>query len=185
MDSDPEPKTADPLIALLSSYAAQFVRMREFAREARGGARTRYVWFVGICGYALLNAPTLGKALAGGDLSKWQLFVLSVPWVLSALAALIAHVLVDHVEDLDNEFFVAKAAALEVGILGLKAGTGDASAVIDAFNDKHPAISQRKHRVEAIRGPSLWIGRLTIALLVVSFIWAIVGPLALPWLGLR
>lgn len=185
MNADPELKPEDPLIAMLSSYVGQFVRTRELAREARSGARTRYVWFVGICGYVLVNAPALWKAFAGDDLTRWQLFALSIPWVLSALAALIAHVLVDQVENLDNEFFVAKAAALEVAILGLKAGRNTASDVIDAFNDKHPAISERKHKVEGIRKPTIWIERLTIGLLVLSFTWSIVGPLALPCIGLR
>lgn len=185
MNSDPGPKTEDPLIALLSSYVGQFVRTRELAREARSGARTRYVWFVGICGYVLLNAPTLWKAFAGDDLTRWQLFALSVPWVLSALAALIAHVLVDQVETLDNEFFVAKAAALEVAILGLKAGRNDASDLVNAFNDKHPAISERKRKVEVLRKRAVRIERLTIWLLALSFTWSIMGPLTLPCLGLR
>lgn len=183
MCSDPRPKTEDPLIiALLSSYVGQFVRARELARDSRSSARTRYMWFVGICGYVLVNAPNLWKSLAGAELTGWPLFALSIPWVLSALAALIAHLLADKGEDLDNEFFVAKAAALEVAILGLKAGRNDASDVLKAFHDEHPAISKQKSRVDALQRPAIWLERLTIGLLVLSFAWSIVGPLALPCL---
>ena len=185
MSSDPGPKTEDPLIALLSSYVGQFVRARELARDSWSGARTRYVWFVGICGYVLVNAPSLWKSLAGADLTGWPLFALSIPWVLSALAALIAYLLVDKREDLENEFFVAKAAALEVAILGLKAGRNDTSAVLNAFNDEHPSIAERKRRVEALKKPAMWLERLTIGLLVLSFAWSIVGPLTLASLRLR
>jgi len=139
---------------------------------------------VGICGYVLVNAPSLWKSLAGADLAGWPLFVLTIPWVLSALAALIAHLLVDKRGDADNEFFVAKAAALEVAILGLKAGKNDASAVLNAFNDNHPAISEPRRRVEALQKPAVWLERSTIGLLILSFAWSIVGPLALACLRL-
>ena len=185
MNSGPGPRNEEPLIALLSSYVGQFVRARELARDSRSGARTRYVWFVGICGYVLVNAPSLWKSLAEADLTRWSLFALSIPWVLSALAALIAHLLVDKHEELENEFFVAKAAALEFAILGLKAGQSDASAVLKAFNDEHPAISERKRRAEALQKPAACFERVTIGLLVLSFTWSVVGPLALHWLGLR
>jgi hypothetical protein len=127
----------------------------------------------------LVNAPTLWKSLAGADLTGWPLLALSIPWVLSALAALIAHLLVDKLEDLEKEFFVAKAAALEVAILDLKAGKNDASTVLKVFKDEHPAICERKRRVDTWRRPLVWFERLTIGLLVLSFTWSIVGPLAL------
>ncbi len=184
MNSDSELRNKEPIIALLSSYMEQFVRAREIARDSRNGARTRYVWFVGICGYVLVNAPNLWKSLAGTDLTRWSLLTLSTPWVLSALVALITHLLIDKSEDLENEFFVAKAAALEVAILGLRAGRNDESAVLKAFNDEHPAISGRKRKVEAFRKPEVWFERLTIGLLVLSFVWSAVGPLILDCFGI-
>lgn len=184
MRSDPTPKTEAPFIAALSSYERQFVRAGELARDSQSSARTRYVWFVGICGYVLVNAPALWKSLAGADLTGWPLFALSIPWVLSALTALITHLIVDKLEGLEKEFFLAKDAALQVAILDLKAGKNDRSAVLKVFHDEHPAISERKCRIDALARYWVWLERLTICLLVLSFAWSIVGPLALPCLRL-
>ena len=183
MDPHSESKNQDPLVALLASYASMFTRGREIVSQARSAARTRYVWFVGICGYVLFNAPSLWESFVGHKLTRCQLVALSLPWVLSALSALIAHVLLDITQERDDEFFVSKLSALEVTIINIQAGSTDRTEVLRVFNDQTPAISGRKSRLEAIAKPARCIERLTLWLLILSFLWSLCGPLIFLLIG--
>jgi hypothetical protein len=61
----------------------------------RAADSNRMIWYVGIAGYVLTNASASWKTLLGRDLNGSELSCLSAPWVLSALLALVANLVMD------------------------------------------------------------------------------------------
>ncbi len=162
---------------LLSSYMDNFIRSAEFVREGRGRARTRFVGFVAIAGYVLVNGPAFWRSIAGNPelLNGGRLFVLLLPWVLSAFSALVAYDFVERVEEHENVLFIAKKSALETAILDLKAGKDDGAGVLKAFDDDHPAIVEPKRNADRSYRHLLWLDRVTTLLFSVSFVGSLLG----------
>ena len=164
---------------IVESYEKVFLTIREPIRETRTSARTRLVWFVGIAGYALLNAKGYWEALGGRQFSRIELFWLSLPWVVSALLSVITHFVIDEVGVKDDIFFTLKLAALDLHRINIVEGKDNPEEMLQIFKDTHPDYKDILKSVNRWSGLAKWLERCAFATLVIGIIWAVVGPLIL------
>lgn len=164
---------------IVESYEKVFLSFREPIYKTRISARERLVWFVGIAGYALLNAKVFWDALGNRKFIGIELFWLSLPWVISALLSVITHFIIEEVGIKDDILFTQKLAAIDLHRIDIEEGRDDPDEMIQIINDTHPDYKETKKSVD--RGSSLasWMERSAFATLVIGFIWAVIGPLVL------
>jgi hypothetical protein len=164
---------------IVESYEKVFLSFREPIRETRTSARARLVWFVGIAGYALLNAKVYWEALGGRQFSGIELFWLSLPWVLSALLSVITHFIIDEVGVRDDILFTKKMAAIDLHRIDIIEAKDNPKEMLQIINDTHPDYKAIVKSVNRWAGLAEWLERCSFATLVMGFIWAVVGPLCL------
>jgi hypothetical protein len=164
---------------IVESYEKVFLSFREPIQASRSSARARLVWFVGIAGYALLNAKGYWEALGGRQFSGIELFWLSLPWTISALLSVVTHFVIDEVGSRDDLLFTKKLAAIDLHRINIEDGNDNPEEMIQIFNDTHPDYKGTVKLVNRWSGFAKWLERCTFAALVIGFIWAVVGPLIL------
>lgn len=169
-----------PAYSLVEGYATQFERLRAMVQEFRGAVRTKYYWFVGVCGYVITNASPLWETLLGHPLSRWQLFALALPWAIAALLSLLCLLKLDELEVADNIFFTVKTAAFDVLLRQMQAGKATNDDVLGVVDDRDPPIADRIKDLEKVRRTNDCLQRAAIVSLVVCFAWAVLGPMILP-----
>lgn len=163
----------------VESYEKVFLTFREPMRETRTSARTRLVWFVGIAGYALLNAKVYWEALGNRQFSGTELFWLSLPWIVSALLSVITHFVIDEVGIRDDVLFAKKLATIDLHRIHIVEGKENPEEMLQILNDTHPVYKDNIESVNRWSGLAKWLERCTFATLVIGFIWAVIGPLIL------
>jgi hypothetical protein len=164
---------------IVESYEKVFLSIREPIFKTRTSARERLVWFVGIAGYALLNAKAFWDALGNCQFIGIELFWLSLPWVISALFSVITHFIIDEVGIRDDIFFTQKLAAIDLHKIDIEEGKDDPSEMLQIINDTHPDYKDTKNSVDRWSSLARWMERGAFTTLVIGFIWAVVGPLVL------
>ena len=107
---------------IMESYEKVFLTFREPIRETRASARQRLVWFVGIAGYATLNAKVYWEALGNRQFLGIEIFWLSLPWALSAFLSVITHFVIDEAGAKDDLLFTKKLATIDLYKIGDNSG---------------------------------------------------------------
>jgi len=164
---------------VVESYLRVFSGTREIAESTRGSARSRLVWFVAIAGFAILNGKPLWDELGRTHFRGIVLGLLALPWVLSALFAVITHFIIDEAKVRDDDYFLRKIAAIELHLEREKAKDAKPENMLAIINDTHPELK------EASVQNSLWsnrarrLERITFILLIAGFLWSLVGPFIL------
>lgn len=164
---------------IVESYEKVFLSFREPIRETRASARERLVWFVGIAGYALLNAKVYWEALGGRQFSGEEIFWLSLPWAFSAFLSVVTHFVIDEAGVRDDILFTKKLAAIDLHRIDLEEGKANLNEMVQIFSDTHPDYIDIKKSSDKWSSFAKWLERITFATLVSGFIWALVGPLIL------
>lgn len=91
MTMEKEPNATE----IIDGVGRNLDRFLQSVVATRSADSNRMIWYVGIAGYVLVNAPTTWRTLIGRDLKGNELLWLSVPWVVAALVALIANLVMD------------------------------------------------------------------------------------------
>ncbi len=164
---------------VVESYEKVFLSLREPIRETRTSARQRLVWFVGIAGYAILNAKVYWEVLGGKKFSGVEILWLSLPWVLSALLSVITHFVIDEAGARDDMLFTKKLATIDLHRIDIEEGNADLSEIVQIFSDTHPDYMDIKNSSDRWSSFAKWLERATFATLVSGFIWSLIGPLIL------
>jgi hypothetical protein len=164
---------------IVESYEKVFLSFREPIKESRTSAKTRLVWFVGIAGYALLNAGPLSSAIAPHKLAGPSLLWLSLPWLLTALLGVVTHFLIDEAASRDDVFFAKKLAAIDLHRIAVTDGRDDPKEMLSIIDDTHPELKGAKQDTENWPAAARWLERATFAALVIGLFWAVIGPLLL------
>jgi hypothetical protein len=164
---------------IVESYEKIFLSFRDPVFKTRASARERLVWFVGIAGYALLNAKVFWDALGNRQFVGIQLFWLSLPWVVSALLSVITHFVIDEVGIRDDILFTQKLAAIDLHKIDIEEGKDNPDEMLQIINDIHPDYKETRKSVDRWSSLARWMERSAFATLVIGFIWAIIGPLVL------
>jgi len=162
---------------IVESYREKIVIARQMGVDGRAATLTRLVWFVGIAGYVLVNGRQLWDGIAGVPLVGFQLFCLTLLWVLSALAAVAAHVLVDEVGAKDNLYFITKLAAIDLYQEALQEANPDPYEMVAIMNDKPANISRFKAASDALARKALVAYQACLWLLGIGFVWSTIFPL--------
>jgi len=151
------------------------------ADEYRASLRTRFVWYVGISGYALLNAKVFWEAIRGAPIIGLTLVWLALPWIASVVLAVVAHYFTDKWATRDKAYWSLKRGLMQAFAMEVETGVGDVTQYTKLLNDEVPLTlkSQSKH-AKALES---WVSRIEISTficLMLGFVWAAVGPLLLP-----
>ncbi len=164
---------------IVESYEKLFLSIREPIFKTRASARERLVWFVGIAGYAILNAKVFWDALGNCQFIGIELFWLSLPWVTSALLSVITHFVIDEVVIRDDALFTKKLAAIDLHRIDIEEGKDNPDEMLQIINDTHPDYKDTKKSVDRWSSLARWMERSAFATLVMGFIWSVIGPLVL------
>ena len=140
-------------------------------------SKTRLVWFVGISGFALLNGEKLWGNISSTKLEEIDFFLLTLPWLLSIVLALISHYVMDQAEIKFNIFNDNKLSMIDLHGIEVKRGEFDANEFELLLFDKHPDIIDLKKTTDKYLK---WANRLeliTFIFLVIGFIWSVIYPI--------
>lgn len=191
----------------LQSYPQLYYQSLELINQHRVALRTRLVWYVGISGYVLLNAKTLWDSVAQRPIVGLDIFWLSVPWIICSLLGVVAYFLSDEISRRTDKHMLGKMAFISTSLIPLESSLDkrrtsinnimvdqeeinkiidqvgkDAKVLIDLssmVNDQHPDYVKVSKDLDKLSSWSSFFERSTFLLLVLGFIWLIVGPLIL------
>ena len=175
----PARTSTPPPLEVLESYEKVFLAIRQAVTASRGPFLSRLVWYVAIAGYAILNAPTLWATLAGHELKPASLVLLSLPWVLSTLASVVAHWFAGEIALKDDLFFITKLAMIDLHKLDLRAGKVDPKLVAGIIDDTHADLVAPAKEINRLRRISDLSERIGFAFLIAGFAWTFLGPFLL------
>jgi hypothetical protein len=164
---------------VVESYLRVFSGFKEIAESTRSSARTRLVWFVAIAGFAALNGKPFWDELGRVQFRGILLASLAAPWIVSALLAVITHFVIDEVKVKDDDYYVRKLAAIELHLESEKAGDADPANMVAIINDTHPDLKEASRQNNLWMKRAAWLERVTFGLLILGFIWSLIGPFIL------
>jgi hypothetical protein len=164
---------------VVESYSRQFSALRPIAEQSRSSAKSRLVWFVALSGFVILNGKDLWDSIAQVSFTGVSLAFLIGPWVIAALTAVATHFLIDESGAKDDIFAVKKAAAIDLYLEGLDAGDADPNEMIAIINDTDGDLKQAKDEAEKSRKFAQLLERITFIVIVLGFIWSLIGPFIL------
>lgn len=163
-------------LEIVTNFGRTLDRAQQSEIEPRKSERDRLVWYVGIAGYVLLNANESWKALLGRDLGPNDLLSLSVPWTVSALLALLAHLATDEWFDRDSLQYHALSAEVDrLRSLGAERAI-DSQEVVSLIGSSTPHLAALKQRVDRCGLWARWLRRAAFAALCLAFTWSLAGP---------
>ena len=164
---------------VVESYARQFGTFRPLAEQARSSARSRLVWFVALSGFVILNGKPLWDSIAGRAFTGVPLALLVLPWVIAAFVAVITHFIIDEVKVRDDLYAVKKAAAIDLYLENLQEGDADPREMLAIINDTSGDLKEAKSQSDRYATLARNLERVTFFLILVGFIWSLVGPFVL------
>ena len=163
-------------IELAKGYLRKLSESRSLAEGSRASLRSRFVWFVGICGYALLNGPPYWHSVLGHDASPQTAFWLSMPWVLTGTFSLAAGLCLDRYGNWDDVRYAAKSSALDSLLIKAPISGINESALNDVFNDKVPSLQLATKKVATWGRMGGWCGMMASIGMFLSFLASAILP---------
>lgn len=172
---DIEERKRAAMLGTVMSYRGGLQRYQSQAAIIRSNALSRMVWFVAIAGYVMFNGkPFLDAIRCGPTLGK-TLLVLSLPWAVAAVMAVISHFLMDEASAIDVQVHEGRLAVIDVLILKIQSGRARPEDVVQMLDDKEPNVAREKARLKRWGNAAKWAERATFALLLLCFAWSVVG----------
>lgn len=167
----------DDKIKFLTSYAEDKKRSWELVGSINRSNASRLVWFVAISGYVVINLKPFTEAIIDHSLQGWRFLFLVVPWIATAISALLTETLLSIQTTRDSLYYTASLARINAFIV-TKADRATQEEFSTLFSEDDET-KKLKRRVEKMAS---WVRRMehaTFILLVMSFIWVLIGPFCL------
>ncbi len=164
---------------VVDSYRRIFEGTREIAESTRLSAKTRLVWFVAISGFAVLNGKKLWDSIAPGEFIGLALVMLSLPWVLAAIFAVITHFIIDEAMVKDDNYYLKKLALIDLHMESIEHGDADPNEMSEIINDTHSDLEDAKKASDVWGNAARWLERITFIFVVLGFVWSMIGPFLL------
>ncbi|MEK6285259.1 MAG: hypothetical protein AABO57_05920 [Acidobacteriota bacterium] len=101
-------------IGILQSYTEMLSRVQDSSAQLRNSSLTRFVWIVAIDGFAVINMKAYSEGVLHRAPTRCELTFLLIPWLFSALAAVIAHFFVDEAAVKDLEYTIGRVFDLQL-----------------------------------------------------------------------
>jgi hypothetical protein len=162
---------------VLEQYADGLSRDQAIISEDNKESDTRLIWFVAISGFALLNLPTLADRIASKSLDSTEVIIISIPWAITAIFAVITHWLLGELVTRDHSYYCMKQHSIRSFIANI-ANKSSMKEVIDIINvdltDKE--VAKYKSLVDNFFPIVLWSERITFLLVIFSFLNSILYP---------
>jgi len=165
--------------AMVESYARTVQREIDQRNSLAGETRKRLVWFVAIAGYVLLNVSTFGQALVGRALTKQEIFILVLPWILSSVFALAAHFMSDECDVKAHKYYTNKLAMIDIHLADLADEIFDVEKFKAIMYDQEPEIKALKQDSDKSAKKVNRFESLSMLLIVIGFAWSVIFPLLL------
>ena len=167
-------------IRTIEEYSNGLTRDFEVFQEIQKSASDRMIWYTAISGFALVNIHGLANIISPSSLSGIQVAIVTIPWALAGLSAIIAHWLLGDVRAKDNAYYLTKkhVAQTFLATLTKEPRLEDVLAIIDSDKTNQLVIKLGNE----VRKISPWFRRvekLTLFLLFVAFSWSLLYPLFL------
>lgn len=161
-------------IKFLTSYAEDKKRSLELVDSVNKSTASRLVWFVAISGYVVINLKAYTENITGQSFQGSPFFFLVLPWVATAICALLTETLLSVQTVRDTLYFTASLAGINV-FIATKVDTATQADFSALLNEDNKTTELRK-RVEKMAFWVRWMERATFILLALSFIWVLIGP---------
>jgi len=168
----PESPSAE---AIITGAARSLDRFQETVSDSRATETNRLVWYVGIAGYVLVNAQAQWKILLARDPTAYDLTWLSVPWVVSAITALLAHLATAERIDREHQQFYAMRVAMD-SLLVTENEPKQAVDKLKGILDCSEHLLKYRTATERWQRMALWLQRLALAAVLFAFMWTVFGP---------
>jgi len=166
-------------VKIVRSYLDALHRNHELVKDLRTSSLSRLVWFAGLAGFGLLNAKSFWEFAIEHKISDANIVWLSLPLIFSLICSVVTHFLVDETAVKDDLYYTNKVSMLELLIFSLEDGENDTTQFPSILNDTDPELKKYKKCVDRIACWTRWLERASFGLLVLGFIWVIVGPIVL------
>jgi hypothetical protein len=163
----------------LEEFSSGIAKDFEIVTQSNRDSASRLVWFVAISGFALINMRVYGEAVAENPLTKSQLFLISLPWALTAISGVIAHWLLGELIARDNEFHMLRQHAIRSFLANAQPKPAIAE-VLEILNveDTDKDVALKKRRVNSLFPWVKWAERITFVLLLFGFALSVTLPIA-------
>ncbi len=163
----------------VESFADMLGRDHKLASEVRASALSRLVWYVAIAGFMIVNAKPYWEVFRGHSLLGYQIFWLSLPWVATALSAIITHILIDVVTIKDNTYYSNKKSFIDFHRIDIEHNELNIDKWKAIMSDTEPQLEKLKNDVTWWFNLAQPLELVTHILLILAFISAITIPFAL------
>lgn len=165
-------KTVD----LVDHYEKTFLLFREPIQKNRESSKTRLVWFVGIAGFALINGEQIWDAVSNNNFSGKEGYLLSLPWIVTVVFCVLAHIFTDELGVKDERYYFSKLTAIGLYKMKLIENDDNGTEFLLLLNDSHPAYQKELKSVNRLSPYAIWFERLAFISLVFGFVWSWIGP---------
>ncbi len=168
----PTTHIADILIGrTVENYSARLTRDYELASQLRASALSRLVWLTGISGFVILNVKPYLDSIRGTTVGGTQLLWLYIPWILTAVLAILSHFAIDEWTAKENVFYSNKKDAIDLHRIGISQGKPDADQFSALIRDLDPEIKSLRNDADKLFHVAKWLERSTFGMLIIAFIF--------------
>lgn len=167
------------------NYLSGQHRNLELSQNINSSALSRLTWFVGLGGFALINAQSFWDKFTTSEPSIDTIIYLSLPLILAMIIGVISHFFIDESQVVDIKVYTKKVTQIELFIVSLNgmdpiADLPSATAeFLDIVNDRDEEINKLIDKSNKYLKWVRLLERSTFLLLVLGFIWAFIGVLIL------
>jgi hypothetical protein len=165
---------------LLDAFGESILKDQEIIANQNKNTASKLVWYVAISGFAFLNIKTYLEALLGKNVAPINIIIISVPWVLSAMVAVVSHWMLDELNGRLANYFMVKRNAVYSGIAKINENSKyEEVQNILRVDTKIKQVSASWNSVSDLFVWAVRIERASFILLLVSFGWSFIYPLML------
>lgn len=151
-------------------YSAQLTRDHELASQVNTSALNRLVWLTGIAGFVLLNAKPYFDTIRGKPIAGTLLLWLLVPWILTALLAIVSHVVIDEWRIKENRLYSDKKSAIDLHRIEVGVGKLNLDEFSAIIRDTDPGIKPLKEDANKWGLRARWLERSTLVMMLFAFL---------------
>ena len=161
---------------IANRYARRVSETRRLVYSIRNSARSRFVWFVAICGYVLFNAKDFWETLVGHPLGRDLLLQSSLPWIITAVLALIAHLLIDVVNAHEGKYYTTLVSMLDQFQLRNMEDVSSTEILRRIVRDEESPLPLQKRSLESRTTVTRVFERSAVGMMVFAFAWSVLWP---------
>ncbi len=162
----------------MDSFISDFREDHRITTESNNSSKSRLVWFVALAGYGFINISPFLDSMFGETFSNVEKILISLPWVITILVGVIAHMRLGDFTMLDDSYYLIYLSAL-TSFRALRTNEDRSDDLVVFFNI-HEADSDVIEARDNVNKMHLWANRFergTYYLIIFSFFWSVIGPL--------